>query len=117
MSVIIRYTKQHYLGQIDELEGYKQLLDTHLTKMCGYRDQISSFWDDSNAQTAYRVLNALISQVEFTMNQTQEMIIFYRNAVNELDATNIISSDLLEKALSLLSSGGGAAGGGSGGAG
>ena len=107
MSIIINYTKQQYIAKIDELQGYYNLLEQHLNRMTTLKTEMFNFWDDPDAQKAGYVLNTMINRVQFTMDQTSEMIIFYRNAVNKFTGVGVINDELLEKAFTMLGGMGG----------
>lgn len=103
MSIIINYTKKDYLAKISELEGYKKMLESHLASMMEYRGQMFDFWDDPAAQKTGIILNSMINRVKFTMDQTEEMLFFYRGAVEKFTGVGSTTDELLEKALGLLS--------------
>lgn len=102
MAIIINYTKKDYLAKIAELEGHEKELQTHLETMKGYKDQMFNFWDDPDAQKTGLALNNMIHQVERSMQQTQEMLTFYRSAVEKFTGVGATTDELLEKALGLL---------------
>ena len=102
MSIIINYTKKDYLAKIAELEGYYDLLSTHLDTLNGYKSQMFNFWNDPDAQKTGTILNSMIHRVERTMNQTSEMLTFYKAAVEKFGGTSTTTDELLEKALGLL---------------
>lgn len=102
MAIIINYTKKDYLAKIAELEGYDQNLKTHLETLKGYKEQMFNFWDDPDAQKTGQALVLTIHQVERTMQQTEEMLTFYRSVVEKLGGVGTTTNELLEKALGLL---------------
>lgn len=110
MSVIINYTKKDYDAKITELQGYYDLLSSHLEKLNGLKGQIFDFWNDENARKTAQTLTRMINNVEFTMNQTSETLIFYRTCVDKLSGTNASISDLLGEAFQVLGTLGGSGG-------
>ena len=102
MAIIINYTKKDYLAKIQELEGYKKQLQTHLDTMKGYKEQMFDFWDDPDAQKTGKALNVMIHQVERSMQRTEDMLIFYRSTVEKFTGVDSTTNELLEKALGLL---------------
>ena len=102
MNVVIHYTKAQYTAKITELEGYLAQLETHLSRMEGLKEKMYTFWDDDNARTAGLVLSNEIRDVKNAMDTTQEMLTFYKSAVEKLEGANIGVSDMLGELLALL---------------
>ena len=100
--VIVKYTKAQYTAKITELEGYYSQLTTHLTRMEALKEKIYSFWDDANAQTAGLALNKQIRDVKNAMDTTNELLTFYKSAVEKLEGANIKVSDILGDILGVL---------------
>ena len=63
MSVIINYTKKDYDAKITELQGYYDLLSSHLEKLNGLKSQIFDFWNDENARKTAQTLTRMINNV------------------------------------------------------
>lgn len=113
MSVIINYTKKDYDAKITELQGYYDTLEKHLEKMNALKSQIFDFWNDENARKTGTILARMIQSVEFTMNQTNDALIFYRTCVDKFTGVNATIDDLLGQALqTVIGSIGGGGGGG-----
>ncbi len=102
MAFIIKYTKAQYTAKITELEGYQSQLSQHLTRMEGLRDNMYSFWNDPNARTAGQMLSIQIRQVRNAMDRTADLLIFYKTAVEKLDASNVSGSSMISEAISVL---------------
>lgn len=102
MAISVRYTKAQYQAKIAELEGYYALLEQHLARMIELKDQMFTFWDDSNAQTTGQILVIRINSVRSAMDRTHEMLTFYRSAVEKMDGANLSVGTLLEEALGIL---------------
>lgn len=103
MAIIINYAKKDYLAKITELEGYHKQLSEHLGKMQEYKSQIPNFWEDENAQLAAQILNNQIRSTERTMAQVEDNLTFYRSIVEKLGGVGDSTSELLKKALSIIS--------------
>ena len=102
MALTVKYTKAQYQAKISELEGYYNQLAQHLARMQELKGQMFNFWDDSNAQTTGQILAIQIRNVQNAMDRTYDTLIFYKNAVEKLDGTNLMVDDLLGDALSIL---------------
>ena len=101
--VIIKYTKAQYNAKITTLEGYHAQLATHLSRMEALREKMFSFWDDENARTVGKILNLEIKNVRNSMDTTQELLTFYKSAVEKLEGSNIQISDILGDIFGMLS--------------
>lgn len=99
MAVMIKYTAAQYEEKIAELEGYYNQLATHQDRMVALKEKMYDFWEDENARTTGRILEAKIRLVQNAMDTTSATLNQYRTAVKELDATNGLISDTLEKLL------------------
>ena len=102
MAFILKYSKGQYQAKIAELEGYYAHLNTHLQKMEDLKSQMFNFWNDKNAQITGQILAIEIRSVRSAMDRTNDMLVFYRTAVEELGGTDGAVGDLLEETLSLL---------------
>lgn len=102
MAFILKYSKAQYQAKITELEGYYAQLEQHLQKMEELKSQMFTFWDDKNAQTTGQILAIEIRSVRSAMDRTNDMLTFYKSAVEKLGGTDGAVGDLLQDALSLL---------------
>lgn len=104
MSIAIHYTKAQYEAKITELDGYRKMLDNHYQTMEGLKSKIPEFWDDENARTAAQVLQLQMRHVRNSMDRTDDMLTFYRSAVQKLDGANLNVGSMLQDALGVLGS-------------
>lgn len=102
MAFILKYSKGQYQAKIAELESYYAQLETHLQKMEDLKSRMFSFWNDKNAQITGQILAIEIRSVRSAMDRTNDMLRFYRTAVEELGGTDGAVSDLLQEALGML---------------
>ena len=102
MAITIAYSKKDYIAKITELEGYHKQLSGHLGKMQEYKNKISNFWYDENAQTTAEILNVQIHATERTMAQVEENLIFYRSIIDKLSGVGDTVGEALKLALALI---------------
>lgn len=115
MSIIINYTKKDYDAKIDALEACEIRLVERLTRMKELKSKMFEFWYDPGAQKAGQLLNAKIQSVENALDQTRDMLGFYRGAVNQLAGTGYVVDEILGGQLARLAGGfGGASNAGAG---
>ena len=94
--ITVRYTKAQYMARITELEGYHGQLQQHLEKLEELREQVFVFWEDANAEKIGKILDIQIRQVQNSMDRTHDLLIFYKSAVEKLDAaigTNALTEE------------------------
>lgn len=101
---IVKYTKAQYQAKITELEGYYAQLEQHLTNMENLKDNMFQFWDDENARTTGKILNATIRQVQNAMTRTSDLLIFYKSAIEKMSGADSTAKELLDDAFSVISS-------------
>ena len=104
---ILKYSQAQYQAKISELESYYAQLEQHLQTMENLKSNMFSFWDDKNAQTDGQILAMEIRNVRSAMDRTNDMLTFYKSAVEKLGGTDSAVDDLLQGALNLLSGMGG----------
>ncbi len=102
MAFTVKYTKSQYAAKITELDGYYSRLVSHLSTMEGLKEQMYQFWDDENARTTGTALASEIRQVKNAMERTNDMLIFYKSAIEKLDGANISVGSSVSDALSAL---------------
>ena len=102
MSFVLKYSKAQYMAKITELEGYYAQLQSHLTRMEDLKSQMFQFWNDKNAQTTGQILAIQIRSVRSAMDRTNDMLTFYKSAVEELGGTDNALGGMLQDALSML---------------
>lgn len=102
MAFIIKYTKAQYTAKITELEGQYSQLESHLSTLEGYKEQMYQFWDDENARTTGQALATMVRQVKNSMDRTKDMINFYKSTIEKLDGANINVSSSISDALGVL---------------
>lgn len=103
MAFILKYSKAQYQAKISELEGYYAQLEQHLQRMEDLKSEMYNFWNDKNAQTTGQILAIEIRAVRSAMDRTNDMLTFYKSAVDKLGGTDSAVGDLLQEALNLLS--------------
>lgn len=101
-GVLLNYSKKQYLEKIEQLEGYCQKLNLHLSEMESLKGEINNFWNDSNAHKTAQLLEIEISAVKGAMQTTQETIKFYRETVESFDETQKKVDDSFNIALGFL---------------
>lgn len=102
MAFTVKYTKAQYTAKISELESYYSQLETHLNTMEGLKDQMYQFWDDANARETGNALTTEIRQVRNAMDRTNDMLTFYKSAVDKLDGANLSVGGTITDALGIL---------------
>ncbi len=106
MPVILHYTASQYREKIDQLQGYYDQLNSHKGTLQDLKSRISSFWEGDGSSEAAQALQIEINYVEATMENTHEMIEFYRHSVEQLDASFDKAVQGIEAALAMLGLGG-----------
>ena len=99
---IVKYTKAVYTAKITEIEGYKNLLETHLNKLKELKDDMFTFWDDDRAREASKNLFITTRQVEDALSRVSELLIAYKSAVEKYDGTSAAAEDLINESVSIL---------------
>lgn len=102
MAYSIKYTKSQYAAKITELEGQYSQLESHLSSLEGYKEQMYQFWDDENARKTGEALASMIRQVKNSMDRTKDMITFYKSTVEKLDGANIEVASSISDAIGIL---------------
>lgn len=105
--IIINYTKLQYQEKINALNSSKGRLENHLGLMRDLRTQLPKFWNDPNAQQTGKVLDLMIDATQGAHTRTNDLLSFYQNAVDDLDASGNFGSEAIQDALSLLAGLGG----------
>ena len=103
--MIIKYNQQTYQAKIDVLEGYYQILGTHLTRMESLKSEMFNYWNDESAQKAGQALNVTINDVRRKMDQTTDAMAFFRSLISQLEGSKTGVDDLLDAALKVVTGG------------
>lgn len=84
MAVILNYNASVYQSKINTLEGYVSILKTHLDSLESYKNQISSFWDDTDGSRYMDQITKVIVKVRKAMDDVNLLKIMYQENVDEM---------------------------------
>ena len=100
--MIIKYNQQVYQAKIDVLEGYYQMLATHLERMEALKAEMFNFWNDEAAQKIGVQLSMTINDVRHKMDQTVDSMAFFRSLISQLEGSKSGVDDLLDLAMKII---------------
>lgn len=83
-DLILKYTEGEYREKLAEVQGYKNQLESHITNLENYKNDIARFWNDDYAQKTARTLYSTIRQAKAVMNRAQNMIDFYNTSLEDI---------------------------------
>lgn len=101
-DLIFDYTKSKYEDKVSKLEGLIAQLKTHQTTLEDLKSRIPSFWEDELANKTVATLNLTLQDVARKMETAKDLVVIFKETINELDGSKENLSSKLDDAIGLL---------------
>lgn len=103
-GIIIKFQKSVYDKKISELKGYANKLDSHLTTLQGYKQQIINFWKDKTGDEYVRAIDKQIQQLTTARQRVEDLSNLYDELKAALDSAQNTVTEKVNEISSIVGS-------------
>jgi hypothetical protein len=101
-ELIFDYTREQYEDKIATLEGLIAKLEAHKRTLEDFKNQIPSFWEDSNAVDTAQALNLTLISVNNKMETAKGLVAVFKETAADLGGAKESMGEKLKDAIGLL---------------
>lgn len=101
-NLILRHPKKVYQEHINDLDLYVSQLDTRISNMRQYRNELPQFWEGESADRYATLLEIELSSLENARAIVSDDIAFYTSLISDLDSTTGSVSSAIDDATTAL---------------
>lgn len=103
-GLMINYTKGWYEDKVDELSNLISRLQRHLKELDNLKDELSTFWDDENAQKMLQTTKLTIDKTSNAMKLCEGLMATFKDTISKMDTAKSNLGSFLDDAVGLLES-------------